>query len=106
MRTFLVPALAALAIAGATAPANAGEVTINVDHTDLDLSRDADARVLEKRIEAAAAKACSYAPNMSLAASRYAAECKAALIKGGMEQLEAKRTLALDSAPEDTLAMR
>ena len=106
MRTYLVPVLAALAMAGAAAPAHAEEITISVDHADLDLASEADARVLEQRIAAAAAKACTYAPTFSLTAARYAAECKAALVKAGKEQVAAKRTLALEVARSERLAMR
>lgn len=58
MRKFILPLLAAAGIAGAAAPALAGEVTIRVRMEGLDLADPASVDTAKDRIDSAVSRAC------------------------------------------------
>lgn len=109
MRKFLVPVLAALAATGIAIPAGATskdtrEVTISVDHADLDLATSEDIETLVKRVEAAAAKACFSQVPSAVLHSRTNALCRQSLVEAAMEQIEVKRAEAFAVSPVNLAA--
>jgi UrcA family protein len=82
--------LAAIALAGASAPAMAGEVTIRVSAEGLDLTRTTDILTMKARIDSAVGKAC----NKAGIAGRYGAlavdECIADGTAKALAELDAR----------------
>ena len=97
MRKYFVPVLAALAVSGLSAPASAdlGEVTITVDHSDLDLTKESDVETLIERVETAAAKACSSQPSSIIVNLSAKSFCRKTLMESAIELIEAKRESAI-----------
>ncbi len=90
MRTNFISVLAALAFAGATAPAFASEtVAISVDYSDLDLADSAAMAELQDRVAKAAREACGRPQNHAAKSIAATQACRAALIAGANAQLAA-----------------
>ena len=94
MRTYLVSALAAFAIAGVSAPAAAETVTISVDYSDLDLTDAEDLATLDTRVRVAAEEACTM-PVARLAADPVDSFCRADLIKAAQAEIRRKSEAAM-----------
>ena len=75
-------------------PASAGQVTIRVGLADLDLSSPSDVDQVKSRINLAVARAC----NSAALTEEAAQECVSDGTAKALEQLDAKRQLALASA--------
>ena len=89
MRTYLVSALAAFAIAGVSAPAAAETVTIAVDYSDLDLTDAEDLATLDTRVRVAANQACTRR-FAKFAASSVDSFCRSDLIVAAREEIRRK----------------
>lgn len=59
MHKIVVPALAAVALAALSTPASAETLSIEIEHTDLNLASKAGLAALERRIERAVDRICS-----------------------------------------------
>lgn len=90
MRSFVVPALAAICLSSvSTAPAVAAEMTVKVAYSDLDLATDAGRITLENRINAAIKTACARPLVIrDLKAMQAWEGCKADASASAYEQLE------------------
>lgn len=92
MRKFVVPALAAISLAGAfAAPAAAAEtetVTVKVGYSDLNLKTAAGKEALEFRIAAAIKTACAKPDTRSLKSAQAWQNCKDSAASSAAEQLE------------------
>lgn len=88
MRNLVVPALAAMCLAGAfAAPAAAEEVTVEVTHTDLDLTTAAGKKALETRVAAAIKVACAKPESRDLKTMQAWESCKSSAKSEADEQL-------------------
>lgn len=90
MRKFVVPALAAICLAGAfAAPASAADiVTVQVGYADLDLTTDAGKDVLETRVSTAIKTACVKPESRSLKAAQAWENCKDSASNSASDQVE------------------
>jgi len=90
MRKFVVPALAAICMAGAfAAPAAAAETfTVKVDYSDLDLTTEAARDVLEARIDAAIKTVCARPDTRNLKVAQAWQDCKESAASSAADQLE------------------
>jgi len=89
MRNLVVPALAAICLSGAIAPAAMAEtVTVEVTHADLDLTTKAGQKVLESRVAAAIKTACAKPDTRSLKAAGAWQSCKTSAASDAAGQLE------------------
>lgn len=107
MRKTCFSLIAAVAFAGVAAPAQADEiVTIRVSTANLDLATDADLAELERRVEVAALEACSRERSYAQFEGSVDHACVNAMIDGAAMRIQELRTMALESASKETLAMR
>ena len=98
MRKLLIPVFAAATLAGLSAPATAGEVTIRINLADLDLAKPADVDAVKERINTQVAKACNRSAISLPYDSNAVQECIADGTAKALKQLDAKRSLALAMA--------
>jgi UrcA family protein len=106
MRKTCFSLIAAVVFAGASAPAQADMVTIRVSTENLDLTTDAGLAELERRVEVAAWDACSMDQSSIQLQRPVDRSCLSAMIQGAAVQIQELRTIALESAKNETLAMR
>ncbi|TIX48895.1 UrcA family protein [Alteraurantiacibacter aquimixticola] len=107
MRKTALTLLAAIATAGLAAPAAAaGDVTIEIDITGLDVNNEQDLAEIQARIERAARSACRRNSSASDVFGRARTICREELIALATEEVEELRQLELARAQEDTIAMR
>ena len=90
MRNFVVPALAAVCLAGAfAAPAAAAEtVTVKVGYSDLNLKTAAGKETLEARIASAIKTACGRPETRNLKSVQAWQDCKDSASSSAAEQFE------------------
>jgi UrcA family protein len=90
MRNLVVPALAAICLAGAfAAPAAAADiVTVKVGYSDLDLASADGKDALETRIAAAVKTACAKPDTRSLKSAQAWQSCKDSAASSAAEQFE------------------
>lgn len=90
MRPYLYAVLAAATLAAAPAHANASEVTIRIDLSDLDIADPSDVEAIRDRIDSSVTRACRLGARMSTG-SGAVAQCKADGTAKAFEELSLRR---------------
>ena len=87
MFKLFIPALAALSLATTARAEKFDRVSVTVPYADLDLTSDAGAATLQKRLEAAADKACSRAWISESRSSAGRKTCRAEALRDAAKQV-------------------
>ena len=87
MFKLFIPALAALSLASTAQAEKFDRVSVTVPYGDLDLTSEAGAATLQKRVEAAADKACSRAWIFEAKSSAGRQKCRAEALQGAAKQI-------------------
>ncbi|GGC37360.1 hypothetical protein GCM10011371_26020 [Novosphingobium marinum] len=98
MKKLLYPGFAAACLALAGSPAMAGEVTLRIDHSDLDLTRKADVETLRARAKRAIRQACANESSLSHYTVRDERACEREALAQAERQIDRNHGLALAMA--------
>jgi len=91
MFKLFIPALAALSLAATAQAEKFDRVSVTVSYADLDLTSDAGAATLQRRLEAAADKACSRAWISESKSSAGRKACRTEALQGAAKQVAEAR---------------
>lgn len=94
MRKFVVTALAAIALAGAVAPAMAETVSVAVSYSDLDLTSAAGKKALETRVAVAIKTVCAKPEARTIKSMKAWESCKTDAADSASEQMARSIQLA------------
>jgi UrcA family protein len=102
----ILSAGSAFALAGMGTATAADAPQITVSYKDLDLSRAADARVLYRRLQAAATEVCQPVPANALSRTLAWKQCYDAALERAVTQINAPQLVAVYHADTSTMAGR